>query len=186
MVIGTYYPNITHFFILSLVLIPQKFWFEFNFFNTVFLRVEKQRKWRIKDFLTSINHIQHKVSLLLVIYRAYYNSRWGGSGLYVFMSHTQSESTLYIFLNVKELLARSRRKMWSLSANWTRTHCNCYWIRTHSDWYVVVHKWALNHHLAKLSLFYPSCSQTCTLPSKSHPIPLPQFSKKSINVPFFV
>ena len=34
----------------------------------------------------------------------------------------QRESTLYISLNVKELLARSRRKIWSLSdCNWTRT-----------------------------------------------------------------
>ena len=35
----------------------------------------------------------------------------------------QSESTLYSCLNIKELLARSRRKIWSLSDwNWTRTH----------------------------------------------------------------
>ena len=35
----------------------------------------------------------------------------------------QSESTLYNCLNVKELLARSRREIWSLSdCNWTRTH----------------------------------------------------------------
>ena len=35
----------------------------------------------------------------------------------------QSESTLYSSLNVKELLARNRRKIWSLSeCNWTRTH----------------------------------------------------------------
>ena len=35
----------------------------------------------------------------------------------------QSESTLYSCLNVKELLARSRREIWSLSdCNWTRTH----------------------------------------------------------------
>ena len=34
----------------------------------------------------------------------------------------QSESTLYSCLNVKELLARSRREIWSLSdCNWTRT-----------------------------------------------------------------
>ena len=34
----------------------------------------------------------------------------------------QSESTLYSCLNVKELLARSRHKIWSLSdCNWTRT-----------------------------------------------------------------
>ena len=34
----------------------------------------------------------------------------------------QSESTLYTCLNVKELLARRRGKIWSLSdSNWTRT-----------------------------------------------------------------
>ena len=46
----------------------------------------------------------------------------------------QSESTLYSCLNVKELLARSRREIWSLSdCNWTRT---------------------LNH-LATLAIFWP-------------------------------
>ena len=35
----------------------------------------------------------------------------------------QSESTLYSCPNVKELLARTRREIWSLSdCNWTRTH----------------------------------------------------------------
>ena len=35
----------------------------------------------------------------------------------------QSESTLYSFPNVKELLARGRHEIWSLSdCNWTRTH----------------------------------------------------------------
>ena len=51
----------------------------------------------------------------------------------------QSESTLYICLDVKELLARSRREIWSLSdCNLTRTHNH------------LVHKWTLNH-LAKLA-----------------------------------
>ena len=46
----------------------------------------------------------------------------------------QSESTLYSCLNIKELLARSRREIWSLSdCNWTRTH-------NHLD-----HKRTLNH-----------------------------------------
>ena len=37
----------------------------------------------------------------------------------------QSESTLYICLNVKELLARSRRDIWNLiGRNRTRTHNN--------------------------------------------------------------
>ena len=35
----------------------------------------------------------------------------------------QSESTFYICLNLKELLAQNRRDIWSLSdCNWTRTH----------------------------------------------------------------
>ena len=35
----------------------------------------------------------------------------------------QSESTLYSYLNIKELLARSRCEIWRLSdCNWTRTH----------------------------------------------------------------
>ena len=51
----------------------------------------------------------------------------------------QSESTLYICLNVKELLVRSRREIWSLSdCNWTRTHNH------------LVHKRTLSH-LAKLA-----------------------------------
>ena len=50
----------------------------------------------------------------------------------------QSESTLYSCLNVKDILARSRHGIWSLSDfNWTRTHNH------------LVHKRALNH-LAKL------------------------------------
>ena len=52
----------------------------------------------------------------------------------------QSESTLYSCLDVKELLARSRREIFSLSdCNWTRTHNH------------LVHKRTLNH-LAKLAL----------------------------------
>ena len=50
-----------------------------------------------------------------------------------------SESTFYSCLNVKELLARSRREIWSLSdSNWTRTHNH------------LVHKPTLDH-LAKLA-----------------------------------
>ena len=53
--------------------------------------------------------------------------------IYVF----QSESTLYICLDVKELLARSKCKIWSLS------DCNWTWGHSH-----LVHKRTLNH-LAK-------------------------------------
>ena len=51
----------------------------------------------------------------------------------------QSKSTLYSCLNVKEILARSRRKIWSLSdCNWTWTHNH------------LAHTRTLNH-LAKLT-----------------------------------
>ena len=51
----------------------------------------------------------------------------------------QSESTLYSYLNVKELLARSRREIWRWSdCNWTRTQNH------------LVLKRTLNH-LAKLA-----------------------------------
>ena len=50
----------------------------------------------------------------------------------------QSESKLYSYLNVKELLARSRRVIWSLS--------DCNWIRSQNH---LVRKRTLNH-LAKL------------------------------------
>ena len=50
----------------------------------------------------------------------------------------QSESTLYSCLNVKELLARSWREIWSLSDyNWA-------WTQNH-----LVHKRTLNHQLSK-------------------------------------
>ena len=51
----------------------------------------------------------------------------------------QSESTLYSCLDVKELLARSRCKIWSLSG--------CHWTRTQNH---LVRKWTFNH-LAKLA-----------------------------------
>ena len=48
----------------------------------------------------------------------------GNYWLYILITYAfQSESTLYSCLNVKELLAQSRCKIWSLSdCNWTRTH----------------------------------------------------------------
>ena len=51
----------------------------------------------------------------------------------------QSESILYSCLNVKELLARNRCEIWSLS--------DCNWIRTHNQ---LVRKRTLNY-LAKLA-----------------------------------
>ena len=64
----------------------------------------------------------------------------------------QSESTPYSCLNVKEVLAWSRREIWSLSdCNWTRTHNH------------LVHKQTLNHLVFDYELsgcgFESSCSQ---------------------------
>ena len=66
--------------------------------------------------------------------------------LYVRSCHVtytfHSESTLYNCLNIKELLARSRREIWSSSdCNWTRTHNH------------LVHKRTLNHLAKLVSLF---------------------------------
>ena len=58
---------------------------------------------------------------------------------YHVMDTFQSESTLYSCLNVKELFARSRPEIWSLS--------DCSWTRTDNH---LIHKRTLNH-LAKLA-----------------------------------
>ena len=68
---------------------------------------------------------------------------------YYHVTHAFQREWLYSCLNVKELFARSRREIWSLSdCNWTRTHNH------------LVHKRTLNH-LAKLALsgcgFESSC-----------------------------
>ena len=62
----------------------------------------------------------------------------------------QSESTLSSCLNVKELFAQSRRKIWSLSY--------CSWTRTHNH---LVHKRTLKH-LAKLAKWL-SCAENTYL-----------------------
>ena len=60
----------------------------------------------------------------------------------------QSKSTLYICLNVKELLARNRLDIWSLS--------DCNGTRTHNHF---VCKWKLNH-LANLATWLSSVAST--------------------------
>ena len=60
---------------------------------------------------------------------------------YHFMYAFQSESTLYGYLNVKELLARNRRDIWSLSDS------NGIWIYNH-----LVRKQTLNHLVKWLSV----------------------------------
>ena len=67
----------------------------------------------------------------------------------------QSESTLYSYLNVKELYARSTHEIWSLS--------DCSWTRTHNH---LVHKWTLNH-LAELARWL-SCDVTTYLYGAFH------------------
>ena len=53
----------------------------------------------------------------------------------------QSESTLHSCLNVKEILARSRREIWSLSdCNWTRTHSHLVHKRTR-NYLTKLNKW---------------------------------------------
>ena len=56
----------------------------------------------------------------------------------------QSESTFYSCLNVKELLAQSRHKIWRLS--------DCNWIRTQNH---LVRKRTLNH-LASVAKWWPN------------------------------
>ena len=54
----------------------------------------------------------------------------------------QSESTLYSCLNVKELLARNRREIGSLSdCNGTRTHNHLIRKRTLKNWMKHLTKW---------------------------------------------
>ena len=69
----------------------------------------------------------------------------------------QGESTLYSCLNVKELLARSRRKIWRLS------DCNWTWTQNH-----LVRKRTLNH-LVKLGKMV-ECSFTNELVLGSSPV----------------
>ena len=75
----------------------------------------------------NISKIPYRNKTLVFASRRYFLWKRGRSceWLYVLvMSRTrfQSESTLYSCLNVKELLARSRREIWRWSdCNWTRT-----------------------------------------------------------------
>ena len=69
----------------------------------------------------------------------------------------QSESTLCSCLNVKELLAWSRREIWNLSdCNWIRTHNHLVYKCTVNH---LVHKGTLNH-LASLAKWLSVCLWT--------------------------
>ena len=90
----------------------------------------------------------------------------------------QSESTLCSCLNVKELLARSRSEIWSLS--------DCNWARTHNH---LVHKQTLNH-LVKLFVyelsgcgFKSSCSHLNTIlfVTCHYAVKLPLYCNISLN-----
>ena len=115
---------------------------------TVFLRVifKKIRgiksciRWLVKIFLTTItNLLVHNDTLLPIYFQVFqYNCMFLSCQI-----RFQSESTLYICLNVNELLARRRREIWSLS--------DCNWIRIHNH---LVRKRTLNH-LAKLAVLAP-------------------------------
>ena len=91
---------------------------------------------------THINHLVHKRTLNHLAKLAKWLSCVVSTYMYgafdcMFLSchvHALNESTLYRCLNVKELLARSRHQIWSLS--------DCHWTRTHNH---LVHKWKLNH-----------------------------------------
>ena len=62
----------------------------------------------------------------------------------------QSESTHYSCLNVKELLVRRRREIWSLS--------NCNWTRTHNQRPVWLNGSVFVYELSSCG-FEPSCSR---------------------------
>ena len=96
--------------------------------------------WDLKE-----NTLKSLISILLILRFLFLLFQWRIlTPLTICSYHVtyafQSESTLYSCLNVKELLAQSRRKIWSLSdCNWTRTQKH------------LVRKRTLNH-LAKLVL----------------------------------
>ena len=88
----------------------------------------RRRGWRKREWISQITIIRfNKFYLTICSYHVTY----------------AFQSLLYSCLNVKELLARNRRKIWSLS--------NCNWTQTHNH---LVHKRTLNHwaKLANLSI----------------------------------
>ena len=70
----------------------------------------------------TLNHLAKLVKKLSCVVSTYLYGVFNCMFLYVTYAF-QSESTPCICLNVKELLARNKAKIWSLSdSNWTRTH----------------------------------------------------------------
>ena len=86
----------------------------------IFSREWIKQCFTLQNFLKCINHHQLTNERILHIVCSCHVT-------FVF----QSESTLSSCLNVKEFLARSRRRIWSLSdCNWTRTHNHLVYKRT--------------------------------------------------------
>ena len=111
-----------------------------------------EKQWVISDcnWARTHNYLVHKRTLNHLAKLAKWLSCVVSTYLYrafncIFLSchiRIQSESTLYDCQNVKELLARSRCEIWSLS--------DCNWARTHNH---LVHKRTLNH-LAELAKWF--------------------------------
>ena len=73
------------------------------------------------NFLEACNYPESKSVLKSFLFNGYQHRLWTVCSCHVTYTF-QSESTLYSSLNVKKLLARSRREIWRLSdCNWTRT-----------------------------------------------------------------
>ena len=99
----------------------------------------------------SISYLEIYSSSILFSSIYYYSlnvkRKWNTNVLTVCSYHVtytfQSESTLYSCLNVKELLAQSRRNIWSLSEcdeTWTHNHLVPKWTLDHfwlNDWAVL-------------------------------------------------
>ena len=97
-----------------------------NILEEIFPKNSHFSRWLIKEARN--DHSVYWLYMLLCSYHVTYA--------------LQSESTLYSCLKVKEILARSRHEIWSLS--------DCNWTWTHNQ---LVHKRTLNH-LAKLAKSY--------------------------------
>ena len=92
------------------------------------------RKW-------TLNYLAKLVNLLSCVVSTYLYGVF--DSIYVIIiSYMRFRVNLHsiVCLNAKELLARNRCHIWSLS------DCNRIWTHNH-----LVHKWTLNHHLPKLA-----------------------------------
>ena len=81
------------------------------------------KKREKQEYILTVSNYRRPVSLLFVFSKIFDKVCVIGC-MFLHVTYAfQSESILYSCLNVKELLAQSRRQIWSLSdCNWTRTH----------------------------------------------------------------